>query len=81
MGSDTEPTTTTSDARERILAAALELFSERSFKDATTREIARRADVAQPLLNYHYRSKDELWRAADVQDAGVPTGRLISPAV
>lgn len=64
MGSDTEPTTTTSDARERILAAALELFSERSFKDATTREIARRADVAQPLLNYHYRSKNELWRAA-----------------
>lgn len=52
------------DARERILVAALELFSERSFKDASTREIARRAGVAQPLLNYHYRSKDELWRAA-----------------
>ncbi|HEX7134737.1 MAG TPA: TetR/AcrR family transcriptional regulator [Iamia sp.] len=50
--------------RERILAAALDLFSERSFKDATTREIAQRAGVTQPLLNYHFHSKDELWRAA-----------------
>jgi AcrR family transcriptional regulator len=50
--------------RERILAAAVDLFSERSFEGATLREIARRAGVTQPLLNYHYRSKDELWKAA-----------------
>ena len=50
--------------RERILAAALDLFSERSFEGATTREIAAGAGVTQPLLNYHFRSKDELWRAA-----------------
>jgi AcrR family transcriptional regulator len=50
--------------RDRILAAAVDLFAERSFGDATTREIAARAGVTQPLLNYHYRSKDELWRAA-----------------
>jgi len=50
--------------RDRILAAAVDLFSERSFKDATTREIAQRSGVTQPLLNYHFRSKDELWRAA-----------------
>ena len=50
--------------RERILAAALDLFSERSFEGATTREIAARAGVTQPLLNYHFRSKDALWRAA-----------------
>lgn len=50
--------------RERILAAALDLFSERSFEGATTREIAASAGVTQPLLNYHFRSKDELWRAA-----------------
>ena len=49
--------------RERILAAALDLFSERSFEGATTREIAARAGVTQPLLNYHFRSKDALWRA------------------
>jgi TetR/AcrR family transcriptional regulator len=50
--------------RERILAAALDLFSERSFDGAATREIAARAGVTQPLLNYHFSSKDELWRAA-----------------
>ena len=50
--------------RERILAAALDLFSGRSFDGATTREIAARAGVTQPLLNYHFSSKDELWRAA-----------------
>jgi TetR/AcrR family transcriptional regulator len=50
--------------RERILAAALDLFSERSFEGATTRDIAARAGVTQPLLNYHFRSKDELWRSA-----------------
>src|SRR4051794_40488531 len=51
-------------ARDRILAAAVDLFAERSFDGATTRAIAERAGVTQPLLNYHYRSKDALWRAA-----------------
>jgi TetR/AcrR family transcriptional regulator len=50
--------------RERILASALDLFSELSFEGATTRQIAARAEVTQPLLNYHFSSKDELWRAA-----------------
>ncbi len=50
--------------RERIVAAAVDLFSERSFDGATTRDIATRAAVAQPLLNYHFRSKEVLWQAA-----------------
>jgi AcrR family transcriptional regulator len=50
--------------RERILAVALELFSQLSYDGATTREIARHAGVTQGLLNYHFSSKDELWRAA-----------------
>jgi AcrR family transcriptional regulator len=50
--------------RERIVSAAIELFSEVSFDGATTRSIAARAGVTQPLLNYHFRSKEELWHAA-----------------
>jgi AcrR family transcriptional regulator len=50
--------------RDRIVAAAIDLFSERSFDGASTRKIAARADVTQPLVNYHFRSKKELWRAA-----------------
>src|SRR5579864_1940630 len=50
--------------RDRILAAAADLFSERSFDGATTRDIAARAGVTQPLLSYHFNSKEALWRAA-----------------
>jgi TetR/AcrR family transcriptional regulator len=50
--------------RDRILAAAVDLFSEKSFDGASTREIATRAGVTQPLVSYHYKSKDDLWRAA-----------------
>ncbi len=60
----TRTTRPSADAtRERILVAALELFSELSFEGATTREIAARAGVGQPLLNYHFKSKDDLWRS------------------
>ncbi len=67
MANDAPERTTRSSAdptRDRILEAAVALFSERSFDGATTRQIAERAGVTQPLLLYHYRSKDELWRAA-----------------
>jgi TetR/AcrR family transcriptional regulator len=64
LGGERAPRSPDDPARDRILAAAIDLFSERSFDGASTREIAARAGVTQPLLNYHYRSKDELWRAA-----------------
>jgi len=44
-----------------IVAAAADLFSERSFDGATTREIVARAGVTRPLLNYHFRSKEDLF--------------------
>src|SRR6059058_4737465 len=50
--------------RDAILAAALDEFAERSFDGATMRAIAARAGVTQPLLNYHFSAKDDLWRAA-----------------
>jgi AcrR family transcriptional regulator len=50
--------------RDRIVDAATDLFSERSFDGATTREIAAQAGVTQPLVTYHFHSKEELWRAA-----------------
>jgi AcrR family transcriptional regulator len=53
-----------SETRRAILEAALDLFSERSFDGASTRLIAHRAGITQPLLNYHFAGKEELWRAA-----------------
>ncbi|MGH0032493.1 MAG: TetR/AcrR family transcriptional regulator, partial [Myxococcota bacterium] len=49
--------------RERILEAAVEVFAEKGFAGASTREIARRADTNQGLITYHFRSKEERWRA------------------
>jgi DNA-binding transcriptional regulator YbjK len=43
---------------------ALEAFAERGFHGASTRDIAQRAGTHQGLITYHFRSKDELWRAA-----------------
>lgn len=51
-------------SRDRILAAALDEFANRGFDGTTTAEIARRAGVTQPLVHYHFESKDALWRAA-----------------
>lgn len=58
------PSETGSDARERILEAALEAFSENGFDGARTRDIARRAGVTLGLLQYYFGSKLELWKAA-----------------
>src|SRR5436190_7712577 len=52
------------ETRRAILDAALDLFSERNFDGASTRAIAERAGVTQPLLDYHFAGKEELWRAA-----------------
>lgn len=52
------------ETRGRIVAAAAEAFAELGFRGASTREIAKRADTNQGLITYHFRSKDELWRAA-----------------
>ncbi|MEW6267940.1 MAG: TetR/AcrR family transcriptional regulator [Thermodesulfobacteriota bacterium] len=47
-----------------MLQAALGVFSQRGFKGATVREIARLASVNHGTIRYHFGSKDRLWRAA-----------------
>ena len=48
------------DTRQKILEAALELFRERGFAEATMREIAARAGVATGLAYYYFKSKDAI---------------------
>ncbi len=50
--------------KQKLLDAALEAFSENGFKGTSTRNIAERAGVHHPLITYHFKNKDELWRAA-----------------
>jgi len=53
-----------SDAPERILVAALGAFSEKGFDGARMRDIATRANLTLGLLQYHFGSKEKLWRAS-----------------
>ena len=74
--------------RAAILNAATAEFAERGFQAASIRRIADRTGLQHPLITYHYRSKDILWRAAAEHaftrirqewDAGVPEQATVSP--
>ncbi len=51
---------------ELIMKAATELFLERGYRSATTREIAERAGVAEPLLFRRHDNKSGLFVACTV---------------
>lgn len=51
-------------ARHRLVRVALEQFAANGFEATSTAQIARRAGVTQPLVHYHFESKEALWRAA-----------------
>jgi AcrR family transcriptional regulator len=54
----------TLDARDRILDAALSLFAMRGFEGVSTTQIAKAAGITQPLIHYHFKNKEALWKAA-----------------
>ena len=49
--------------RERILAAATEIFAAKGYLRTTVREICARAKVNLALVNYHFESKENLYVA------------------
>lgn len=51
------------DARDRILAAAQSLFAMRGFEGVSTTQIAKVAGITQPLIHYHFKNKEALWKA------------------
>ena len=71
---DTRPPSKTGTARRRqaratatrsaLLDAALQEFAAHGFEGASTRRIAAAAGTHQPQINYHFESKDALWKAA-----------------
>jgi AcrR family transcriptional regulator len=74
--------------RTSILDAAIAEFAERGFEGASIRAIADRLGLQHPLITYHYRSKDILWRAAAEHafaqirtewDISAPEGSDLSP--
>jgi AcrR family transcriptional regulator len=62
--------------QQRLLDAAVAAFSDSGFKATSTRNIAQRAGVHHPLIAYHFKSKDALWRAAADRVFGQLEARL-----
>ncbi|MBU0639647.1 MAG: CerR family C-terminal domain-containing protein [Planctomycetes bacterium] len=51
------------DTRQRVLAAAAEVFAEKGFEKATVREIVERAQANLNAINYYFRDKRGLYLA------------------
>jgi AcrR family transcriptional regulator len=53
------------ETRRHIIRAGRDAFCTLGYESATLKEIARRANVSRPTVNYHFRNKDELYRAIE----------------
>lgn len=51
------------DTRRRILETALEIFATEGYEGASTRQLAERAGVNLPAIQYYFGSKEGLFRA------------------
>jgi len=49
------------EARERLLGAALELFTQRGYAATSVREICLAAGVTKPVLYYYFKNKEGLY--------------------
>lgn len=66
------------DTRRRILDTALALFAAEGFSGASTREIAERAGVNLPAIQYYFGSKEGLYRAV-IAHIGEQLAEMIAP--
>lgn len=48
------------DTRERILQAAFTVLSRQGYENTSIKDIAEEAGVAQGLIHYHFKSKEQL---------------------
>ena len=51
------------NTKEKILTAALELFSVRGYEDTSVADIAKTVGIKAPSLYKHYGSKQEIFTA------------------
>ena len=66
------------DVRRQLIDAATVEFARNGFAGASTRAIAVRAGAHQPQINYHFSSKEALWRAV-VDDLFTQLSSFLEP--
>ncbi len=77
------------ERRQRILGAAVDLFSQRGFSGTTTKEIARASGVSEALVFRHFATKDALYDAildskgcqGEVDDFGWENDEVLKNAI
>ena len=52
------------DPREKLIRVAIPIFARHGFEAVSTGDIARAAGFSQPMVHYHFKSKERIWRAA-----------------
>jgi AcrR family transcriptional regulator len=68
------------ETRHRIIEAAVELFGEHGFEGASTRDIAARAGVNAPALQYYFENKEGVYRAC-VEALADEAWKTFGPAI
>lgn len=69
------------DASAIIRTAALNVFAQKGFDRASIVDIANAANVAKPLVHYHFATKEVLWQAAVSQAQAGLIAELMSVQV
>lgn len=75
------PVRTDGDASAIIRTAALNVFAQKGFDRASIVDIANAANVAKPLIHYHFATKEVLWQAAVSQAQSALMAELMSVQV
>ncbi len=64
------------DKKEHIMEAAINLFAEKGFEGTSIRDLAAKADVNVAMVNYYFGSKEKLFEAIIEHKAGYMRNNL-----
>ncbi|MCL4491076.1 MAG: TetR/AcrR family transcriptional regulator [Nitrospirae bacterium] len=73
--------TAEASTRDKILEAALRLFSQKGYLGATTREIARESGIAEVTLFRHFPSKERLFEETLNANSFLPALKGLLPEI
>ncbi len=62
-----ENSSTREESRRQLERIALRIFAEHGYDAVSTGDVARAANLSQPMIHYHFGSKEKLWEAAMIR--------------